>query len=210
MVLQLGKENMCFEYELYSVWAVVWTTVSISKWINSRFSITSLSSSKALSLALEPHRYFEKFRKKKVSAWENIFVRVKIVLLSKYWSDAAKPCGWIHCIWGGGWRKKLPQSTVPYKTMTSKIGTHCTFSWDAGTKKRSFEQSPLNLLNSLSLLQGYWLGPLQLQMKSAGEETDLQSASTDLPTLLAVVRAVASQRLWWESCVRPEHLVLSS
>lgn len=101
---------------------------------------------------------------------KNIFLLVKIVLLSKYWSDAAKPCGWIHSIWGGGRREELPQATVTYKTMMSKIGMYCTFSWDAGTKTRSFEQSPLNLLNSLSLLQGYWLGLLQQQMKAAGEK----------------------------------------
>jgi len=43
-------------------------------------------------------------------------------------------------------------------------------------------------------------------MKSAGEEADLQFTSTDPLALLAVVRAVASLRLWWESCAGPDCL----
>lgn len=32
--------------------------------------------------------------------------------------------------------KKLPQATVTYTTVMSKVGRHCTFSWDADKNKR--------------------------------------------------------------------------
>lgn len=81
---------------------------------------------------------FTTFKRRKLVKKGNIFVIVKIVLLSKYWSDLAKSCSWLHCTWGGERRKKLPQASITYKSMMSKIGSHCTCSWDTGIKKEEF------------------------------------------------------------------------
>lgn len=101
---------------------------------------------------------------------ENIFVLVKIVLLSKYWSGAAKPHGSIHCIWKWGKEKTASGYCNLYKY--DEQNSHAQyFQLGCWYKRSSFEQSPSNPLNFLFLLQDYWLDSLWLQVCSLALQT---------------------------------------
>lgn len=206
MVLQLGKEHMYFEYEPYSASAVVWITVKISKWINSN-SITFLSSLKSLHLASDQDRYFDKFKERRSVHENEHFFLVQIVLLSKYWSDAAKPRGWIHSIWGGGRREELPQATVTYKTMMSKIGMYWYFQLGCWYKKEEFWAKSFEPIKFSLPLAGLLIRPTAEADEGCRGQSSSSGRSADI---ICSVRDKASQWSWWEGCARPERLVVSS
>lgn len=137
----------------------------------------------------------------------NIFVLVQIVLLSKYWSDAAKPRGWIHSIWGGGRREELPQATVTYKTMMSKIGMYWYFQLGCWYKKEEFWAKSFEPIKFSLPLAGLLIRPTAEADEGCRGQSSSSGRSADI---ICSVRDKASQWSWWEGCARPERLVVSS